>query len=73
MNQFMEEQYLPYVKGYKRSWKIDESMYVNRIKLVWGNMKMSEITKQDIELFRTNFSNAGFKPATVNRHMALIK
>lgn len=73
MNLFFEEQYLPYVKGYKRSWKTDEAMYVNKIKALWGNMKLCEITRQDIELLRSNFNKVGFKPATINRYTALIK
>jgi len=52
MNQFVEEQYLPHAKGYKRSWRMDEQMFVNRIKPVWGNMKLCEINRQEIELFR---------------------
>ena len=70
---FFEEQYLPYVQSYKRSWQKDERMFVNRIKPVWGNLKLSEVTRQDIEQLKTNFINAGFKPATTNRYMALIK
>jgi len=73
MNQFVEEQYLPHVKGYKRSWEMDSKMFNGKIKPVWGNLKLSEINRQDIELFRTNFTRAGFKPATSNRYMALIK
>jgi len=29
---FFEEQYLPYVQTYKRSWKLDERMFLNKIK-----------------------------------------
>ena len=73
VTQFFEEQYLPFVKGYKRSWYFDEKMFDNKIGPVWGDRKMSEITRQDIEQFNTNFINAGLKPATTNRYLALVK
>jgi len=73
MQQFVEEQYLPHVKGYKRSWKSDESIFIRLIKPVWGNLKLSEISRQDVELFKTKFVNDGYKPASTNRYMALIK
>jgi len=64
---------LPYVKGYKRTWELDERIFNNKIKPKWGNRKLSEITRQDIELFKTDFINADYKPATTNRYMALLK
>jgi len=70
---FFEEQYLPHVQAYKRSWEKDSKMFNNKIKPVWGNMKLSEINRQDVEQFKTNFIKAGYKPATTNRNMALVK
>jgi hypothetical protein len=59
MQEFVEEQYLPHAKSYKRSWKLDESIFINRIKPVWGNLKISEISRQDIELFKNNCNYSG--------------
>jgi len=73
MTQFVEEQYLPHVKAYKRSWESDKAIFIKKIKPVWGNLKLSEISRQDIELFRRNFIKEGYKPGSTNRYMALVK
>jgi len=55
LTEFVLDQYLPYVKGYKRTWELYERIFNNKIKPKWGNRKLSEITRQDIEFFKTEF------------------
>ena len=45
---FIEEQYLPYVKSYKRSWDTDVSLLKNHLLPRFSNRYMDEITRQDI-------------------------
>lgn len=71
--EFVREKYLPFVKVHKRSWQQDENMLELRILPLWGNRKISEITRDDIQEFQTNCMLMGNKPGTVNRYMALIK
>ena len=71
--QFVSEKYIPHVKIYKRSWMRDEAMINKHMMGLWGNAKLSEITPEDIRAFQGRFVSAGHKPATVNRHMALVK
>ena len=71
--QFVEDKYLPYVQVHKRSWESDQKMLENRVLPLWGKMKMSEICRDDVAEFQANFVRAGYKPASVNRYMALVK
>ena len=46
--QFIEEQYMPYVKSYKRSWNTDVSLLKNHLLPRFGKRYLDEITRQDI-------------------------
>ncbi len=46
--QFVEDKYIPFIQVHKRSWQQDEKMLENRILPLWGNMKISEITREDV-------------------------
>lgn len=71
--EFIKDHYLPYVQVRKRSWDLDEKMLELRILPLWGNKKISEITREDVQEFQDNFLRVGRKPGSVNRYMALIK
>ena len=71
--EFIDEKYIPHVKVYKRSWKQDEEVIDRRIISLWGKMKISEITRDDVTNFQDGLIFNGLKPGTVNRHMALVK
>lgn len=71
--EFIEKQYLPYVKIHKRSWDQDQKMIQLRLIGLWGKIKMPDIVREDIEVFQKTLVNHGFKPASVNRYMALVK
>ncbi len=71
--QFVEDKYIPYIQVHKRSWEQDKKMLENRILPLWGNKKITEITREDVQEFQANFIRAGHKPSSVNRYMALVK
>jgi integrase len=71
--EFIENRYLPHVKVYKRSWDQDEQMIHRHIMPLWGQAKLTEITREDIQGFQAWMVTDGFKPGTVNRYMALVK
>ena len=54
-----------------RSWRTDKTRSDRLIKY-FGNTPLSRITKQDVERFRSVLAKE-LAPATVNRHMALLK
>lgn len=71
--EFIQDQYIPYVQAHKRSWDQDQKMLELRVLSLWGSKKISEITREDVQQFQSNFLKAGCKPATANRYMGLVK
>ena len=45
---FIADQYMPYIKSYKRSWDTDVSLLKNHLLPRFGKRYMDEITRQDI-------------------------
>ncbi|GLQ17178.1 site-specific integrase [Maritalea porphyrae] len=72
-NQFFAERYLPYVKGYKRSWKSDESIYRNHVAPVFGHKRLDVVTTSDISKFHHGLCGLGYAPGTANRVLILIR
>jgi integrase len=70
---FFTNHYLPYVKPRKRSWARDEELYRLRIKAVFGDRRLNEITRQQIQSFHTSVLGMGLAPATADHHVKLIR
>lgn len=70
---FFENHYLPYVKPRKRSWIRDEQLYRLRIKDVFGNKRLNQITRQQIQSFHTALLAEGLSPASSDHHIKLFK
>lgn len=67
------EHYLPYVKPRKRSWDRDEELYRLRIKEVFGNKRLNQITRLQIQTFHSGLITEGLAAATANHHAKLIR
>lgn len=67
------EHYLPYVKPRKRSWDRDEELYRLRIKDVFGNKRLNQITRLQIQTFHSGLIAEGLAAATANHHVKLIR
>ena len=67
------DHYLPYVKPRKRSWDRDEELYRLRIKDVFGNKRLNEITRLQIQTFHSGLIAENLKPASANHHIKLIR
>jgi len=72
LTQFIEEQYLPY-KKYKRSVKKDHQMYRDRLKKRFGDQRLDQIKRKDIQLFHTDLRNEGLAPATCDHYVKLLR
>lgn len=70
---FFTEQYLPYVKPRKRSWRRDDELYRLRIKAAFGSRRLNQITRQAIQGFHTDMLGTGLAPATCDHHVKLLK
>lgn len=71
--EFIEQRYLPFVKGYKKSWNSDVSYLNNQILPVLGKKHLDEITKKDIIDLHHGLKAKGYKPGTCNRSLILLR
>jgi integrase len=72
-DRFFVDHYLPYVKSRKRSWKRDEELYRLRMKVVFGNKRLNQITRQQIQTFHTGLRETGLAPQTGDHHLRVIR
>lgn len=71
--QFMDEQYLPYVKTYKRSWDCDISLLKNHLLPRFASRHMDTITRQDIVKMHHDRRAAGAAPGSANRLLIMMR
>ena len=71
--EFFEQQYLPYAKPRKRSYRRDEEMYRLRIKETFGNQKLNEVTRKQVQLFHNRLLTDGLKPASADHYLKLMR
>jgi integrase len=69
---FFDKHYLPYVTPRKRSWKRDKELF-QRIKAVFGNKRLDQITRRRIQQFHTELLAEGLATASANHHLKLIR
>lgn len=67
------EHYLPHIKPRKRSWDRDEELYRLRIKDVFGDKRLNQITRLQIQTFHAGLIEEGLAAATANHHVKLIR
>ena len=72
-NEFFDHHYLPYVKPRKRSWRRDEELYRLRIKEKFGNRRLNQISRQQIQLFHTEVLTSGLASGTADHHLRFLK
>ena len=73
LEEFALERYLPFVKGYKKSWQSDVSYLNNQILPVLGKKHLDELTRKDIIDFHHGLKAKGYKPGTCNRSLILLR
>lgn len=72
LSDFIEQQYLPFVKTYKRSWKFDIGLIKNYINPNFGSLYMDVLKKQDVIQF-INKHLETHAPGSVNRVVILLR
>ncbi len=73
LRDFYNDHYLPYVKPRKRSWKRDAELYNLRIDAKFGNKRLNQITRQQIQEFHSGLLAEGLAPATADHHLKFLK
>ena len=74
LRQFVEEQYLPYNKVRKRSYKTDVQRFNQRLLPLYGHTRLDQIKTQDLVSFHASLvENEKLAPATADRFLALLR
>lgn len=73
LEEFVLQRYLPFVQGYKRSWKTDESLLRNHILPALGMRYLDEISKEDIIALHHGRREKGGAPGSANRLLILMR
>jgi integrase len=69
---FMRKQYFPYIDMRKRSAKNDHQRS-RRIIEVFGDKRLNQITRQQIQQFHSDLRTSGLAPSTCDKHLALLR
>ncbi len=73
INEFLQLQYLPYVRSYKKSWSSDESMIRLHVAPTMGNLVMSKASALHIAGFIEELKHKKLAPGTINRALVLLQ
>ena len=71
--EFAHERYLPYVKGYKKSWDSDVSYLRNHVLPKFGTQHLDQLTQQSVIAFHHRMHADGYALATCNRMLVLLR
>jgi integrase len=72
VSEFIHKVYLPFVEGYKKSWKCDRGLLKNHVLPVWGNRYLDQITKSDLITLLSNYRKT-HAPGSCNRLTILLR
>ena len=72
-SEFMLNQYLPYVKARKRSWRNDESMFRIHLMDAFGDFPLTKINREQVQSFHTGLKDHGLSPASCDHYIKLIR
>ncbi len=70
---FFQDMYLPYITPRRRSAKAYKQMFDTQLKQVFGDTKVNQITKRQVQTFHDNLRVQGLANGTCNRYLQLIK
>jgi integrase len=68
----LTEKYIPWMEGRHRSAE-SKKYRINIILSHFGNLPLRNFNTLSVEQYQTNLINRGLKPATVNKHISILK
>ena len=69
---FIHNSYLPFVEGYKRSWKCDQGLLRKHIEPIWGKRYLDQISKADVIALMAKHRTT-HAPGSCNRLLILLR
>lgn len=73
LSEFFRDRYMPFIKGYKRSWSSDESYYRSHLSSRFGSYHLDQISLQEVIEHHHAMRAAGYAEATCNRALVLLR
>ena len=71
--EFAQERYMPFVKGYKKSWDSDDSYLRNHVLPRFGSHHLDQVSQQEVVEFHHAMRAKGYALATCNRMLVLLR
>ena len=71
--ELVKDSYLPFIRAYKRSWRVDDGLLRNHLLPRFGAKHVDEISRQDIIKMMNDRKSAGSAPATVNHLLIILR
>ncbi len=73
LEEFTRERYLPFIKGYKKSWPADDSYLRHHILPVLGKRHLDVISQQEVIELHHGMRDRGYALASANRVVILLR
>ena len=73
VDSFVTSVYLPHVRACNTSWKCDQGRYMHHMRGILGNTPLHKVSTLQITQLLDSMMSEGYKPATRNRVLALIR
>ena len=73
LDEFYELHLKPFCSKRKRSWARDEQLYRIRIKSVFGNIRLNQITRHQLQTFHTELLEGGLSHGSCDLHLRFLK
>lgn len=73
LQEFFDERYTPYMKGYKRSWKTGDAYFRNHTLRRFGSLHLDELKQQQVVEFQHSLRATGYALGTVNQVIILLR
>ena len=71
--QFFEQDYMPHAKSHKRTWTNDQDMFNKELKLWFGDMRLDQIKRRDVESLHRHLKQDGRSAATADHYAKLMR
>lgn len=73
LQDFYERKFLPHVKQRKRSWRRDKELFELRLLPRFGQQRIDQIGRHEVQVFHGGLKASGLSPATADHHLKVLR
>lgn len=73
LDEFVSQEYLPYIRKNLKSWQVSEFILRRHISPVFGNRRLSDIKRLEVQAWYQKMLADGLSISTANRYLSAIK